>query len=1174
VFCYILLKQFLQILLLSQFIIVLASFLFSQESNLREVKIASPNKEIRLDSLTIFPNSVKVFCGNDLLTLNDYSIDYTFGTFKLLSICGDSLKIKFRVFPINLSKNYQSRDTSIIYNQSKGDRDKFLIQTTDSYADIFGTSGIKKNGSISRGISFGNNQDLSINSTLNLELSGEIAPNLKLMASVSDDNLPIQPQGNTSKLQEFDQVFIQVYNDNFKLIAGDFWISKPKGYFLNYKKRAQGLYGDYSWSKKEKTLWKMQGSGALSKGKFARQIIQGVEGNQGPYRLRGNENEQFIIVLSGTERIFIDGKLINRGQEFDYTIDYNTAEVIFTAKNLITKDSRIVVEFQYSDLTYARSLIQAGTSYTSEKFDFWLNTYSEQDAKNQTIQQDLTLSQKKLLSTIGDSLYLARTQSIDSVGFIENQNLYKLIDSLGIDSVLVFSVNQDSALYRASFTFVGANKGNYIFSNSNALGKIYKFVLPQNGVPQGDYEAARIIITPKQKKFVSAGFSYKIGKKLTIESEVAYSVNDLNTFSKLNSNDDEGYSNRTKLTSLIPFAKKDSVFKWTYKTKTELEILNANFSPIEQYRAVEFDRDWNTRNKNFKGNQLSSSFVNEFEHHKNGSLGVELAQYAIGSDYEAYKSRLFGRWLKSGFSAIWDGSYLTSSSSQIDAKTKIQTNQKNEFLRHRITVAQEFKNVKIGYKDDFERNTFHKQSFLETQSYLFYDKEFSLSNKDFKQTNEADSLSASLVNYKFFYRERLDQRSDSSRLQNAAKAKNLGLNLNINTNVNQRLDLVLNYRQLEISNTKLIQQTPENTLLGRIDFDRKLWKGALNWNTFYEIGSGLELKKEFLYIQVNDGQGIYTWIDYNADGIKDLNEFEIAQFVDQASYIRVFTPSNEYVKTFSNEFNQGFFLKPEKIWVSKTGVLKFISRFSNQSRLRINRKTNNFKSNEVFNPFYGNVRDTSLLSSSSNIHNTLYFNRTSSIFSMDYGYQNSLAKTLLATGFDARAQIYHEINFRLNILRKYSIETSSQIGNKTVNADYTSGRNYDLAYFVIKPSFIIQPSTFFRFSLDTRYSEKKNVDGETSFVNEIGFQMKYNQANKGSFQATFSYLSIKYIGAENSALGFEMLESLKPGDNFKWNAGYQRSVSKNLQISIQYTGRKSETNKTIHSGGMEVRAFF
>lgn len=1132
------------------FLLLSLNFL-AQESGLRFKKIVAGQK-VRLDSLSVYPQSIAVYCGNMPVEPMQYRFDLKSNSLEVFGSCEDSVAVYFRVLPLNLNYIYQKRDTSLIYTQVKGDREKFKIQGTDTYQDIFGTSGITKNGSISRGISFGNNQDLSINSTLNLELSGEIAPNLKILASVTDDNLPIQPEGNTNKLQEFDQVFIQVFNDDFKLIAGDFWLYKPRGYFLNYKKRAQGLFGEYSWSNKADTKWKMQGSGALSKGKFARQVIQGVEGNQGPYRLRGNENEPFIVVLSGTERVYIDGRLLDRGQEYDYTIDYNMAEVIFTAKNFITKDSRIVVEFQYSDLNYARSLVQGNVAYTGKKLDFWLNTYSEQDARNQTIQQDLTNAEKQLLADIGDSLFLARSSSIDSIGFLDNQNLYRLTDSLGIDSVLVFSVNPDSAFFRATFTFVGPNQGNYIFESSNALGKIFRWVAPVNGVPQGDYEAARIIITPKQKQFVSSGVLYRLKPGLSIESEFAYSKNDLNTFSRHNPEDDAGWSNHTKLLSEKPFFKKDSLFLWKYRTRGELEYLNAHFSPIEQYRSVEFDRDWNTRGKNYSGQQLSLSVANELEHHKYGSFGLELGQYSIGQDYRGYRTRLYGKWNRKGFSATWNGSYLNSSGQE-----------KNEFLRHKVQVSQRIKKLKFGYRDDFERNHFRKNGILSTNSYLFYDKEFFVS-----------SLDTAAFTYKLFYRERLDMRSDSTRLSNAAKARTGGVDLSFNPSVNQRLNFILNYRELKITDPELINQKPENSLLGRIDFDQKLWKGSLNWNTFYEIGSGLELKREFLYVQVNDGQGIYTWIDYNADGVKDLNEFEIAQFVDQASYIRVFTPSNEYVKTFSTEFNQGIFFKPEKIWASKTNFLKFMSRFSDQARVRIMRKTNDFESNEVLNPFYGRVRDTSLLSSSSTIRNTLYFNRTSSIFALDYVYQNTAAKTLLATGFDARQQIFHETNLRLNIRKKFSIEGSYQTGSKLVSADYTSGRNYDIRYSLVKPSLIYQPSTSFRFSINGRYSDKKNTGGETSFVNEIGFQTKYNRAKKGSFQAAFAYISIRYNGDQNSALGFEMLESLKPGNNFTWNAGYQHSVSKNLQLSFQYNGRKSEGNKFIHSGGMEVRAFF
>ena len=1126
------------------------------QSSASRIKKIFVTDSVDLDSLSIYPNSFEVYHKDVILPSTAYKLDFTSALFVINNTLNDSLTFKYQVLPLDLSKQYKLRDTSIIYSIQKDNYNLFKIENSYSVEDVFGGSQLNKNGSISRGVSFGNNQDLGINSSLNLELSGNISPDLKILASVSDANIPIQPDGNTNKLQEFDKVFIQIYNDQFKLIAGDFWLSKPKGYFMNYRKRAQGLSVNYIWKTTKENEWSTQTSGALSKGKFNRQVIQGVEANQGPYRLLGAENEPFIIVLSGTEKVFIDGKLLERGQEFDYTIDYNSSEVVFTSRNLITKDTRIVAEFQYSDQNYARSLMQESLVFKSEKLDFWVNMYGEQDAKNQPLQQEISPEQRFSLSQIGDSLDLAKINSIDSVGYFDNQNLYKLIDSLGVDSVLVFSVHPDSAFYRVYFEYVGSGNGDYVLDEYNALGKVYRWVAPVAGVSQGDHVPSRSIITPKKQQMLSSGFKWNYSKNNSIESEWALSNKDLNTFSTLSSNDNIGISNRTRWLNTKQFGESDSTALWTLKSKAEIEYLSASFNPIQQYRAVEFDRDWNTRNKGYQGYQLIGTLGSKLTHKKYGSMAIDAQHFGVGEDYNGNRIYSLGKWKEEGWSAKWDASYLSA-----------QAESQSSFFRHRINLSKNIGPFKLGYKDDHERNIYTGDTNAVNPSYEFFDYQFYVSNHD-----------TSKFEYKIYYRERFDRRIKNTALKKTAKATTAGAELHFNSLKNQKLRLIGGYRSLDVLDTVLMNQNPENSLIGRIEYHFKAWKNALQWSTFYEVGSGLEQKREFLYIQVNSGQGIYTWIDYNEDGIKDLNEFETAQFADQADYIRVFVPSNTYVNTYSNEFNQSFYWRPERIWAKKKGFLGFMSRFSDQARFRVNKKTNSIDDGNVFNPFDNRVADSALISTNAFMRNALFFNRTSSIFAVGYNFQQNQSKTLLASGFDSRSSSYNELNVRWNMTRKFAWVLIGQQGVKQVLADYTSGRDYSIDYQWLKSTLSYQPSTNFRLTLETRGVSKENTisggAGETCKILDIGSTFKYNQTDKGSLQGEFKVLKIDYNGSVNSAIGFEMLEALRPGINYTWTIGYQKTVSKNLQITFQYLGRKSEDTRIIHTGGMEIRAFF
>lgn len=1114
---------------------------------------------LQFDTLSVYQTGFTVKINGTTLPRTTYYLDPVKAKLVLNEPIEGKIALTYEHTPINWNQDFSHKSEDMIISDTATFIDPFIysVSSANPNQDLFGSSKLNKQGSISRGVTVGNAQNLSLQSTLNLQLDGQIAPNLFLKGSISDDNVPFQPEGNTQKLQEFDQVYLQIYNDDFAVIGGDFWLKKPTGYFLNYTKRTQGVsieaYHPMSVLGFEDGDAKHKFSGAFSKGKFSRNIIQGVEGNQGPYRLTGAENETFIVILSGTEKVYLDGKLLTRGQEFDYIIDYNTAEITFTANNLITKDARIIVEFQYSDLNYARSLLAYNGEFKGEKYHSWINVYSEQDAKNQTIQQNLTTEKKLILGAVGDSIFNAFSNSIDSVGYFENRVLYKMVDSLGYDSVLVFTVNPDSAQYQAFFSQVEMGQGDYVFDRFTANGRVYKWVAPVAGEKQGNYAPVQLLIAPQKKQMFTFGTEYHITKNIRSSIEIALSNQDQNTFSKLHAEDNQGIGLKWKWNSNHALSESE---KWTFKTNANFEYNQATFRPIQWFRSVEFDRDWNVRSQPYEGDQYLSNVALNFVGKGAGSIGYNFENFIWGTDYFGVRNNAKVNLRKKGWQFIGDGSWLLS-----------QGLEETSFLRHQIDFSKSFDNLKIGFQDIHETNEkkFADNPVLQNTSYRFYDWKTYISTADSTRNN-----------IELYYRERYDWFSDSVRLNMAAKAQNIGMQTGLTKNPDHVLKLNVNYRRLNVVDSTLFSSQPENTVLSRLEHVLRLWKGTFSATSFYELGSGLELKREFLFIQVNDGQGTHTWIDYNNDGIKDLGEFEIAAFADQGDYIRVFVPTNTYIRTYSNQFNTSVYIRPERIWRSENGIKKVLSRFSNQTVYKINRKTSYENNFELLNPFRYSIADTSLVSIGSSFRNTVYFNKTNAIFGLNYTYQENGSKVLLTNGFDTRLNTFHEVQLRWNISKYFNLRIDNTLGRKKSSSDYASGRDYFIEYFETTPVFSYQPNSAFRIALNSKYSEKENNSeiGEKATIRDIGIDLRYNQLKKGSFSGRFNYINITYNATENSSIAFEMLEGLKTGNNFTWGLTYQRKVAKNLQINFNYNGRKSEDSNTIHSGGMELRAFF
>jgi hypothetical protein len=366
-------------------------------------------------------------------------------------------------------------------------------------------------------------------------------------------------------------------------------------------------------------------------------------------------------------------------------------------------------------------------------------------------------------------------------------------------------------------------------------------------------------------------------------------------------------------------------------------------------------------------------------------------------------------------------------------------------------------------------------------------------------------------------------------------------------------------------------------LVGRVEYNLRLGKGLFTSGTFYEVGSGLELKKEYSYLLVPAGQGQYTWIDYNADGIKQLNEFEIALFPDQATYIRVFTPTDQYIKAYTNQFSQNLMLKPAAIWAGKKGIRKALSYLAEQATYRIDRKTTDTYPEQAYNPFLKSVLDTALVTLNSSFRNSVFFNQNDPVFGIDYNFQDIRGKSLLTTGFETRTNDFNEIRIRWNLNKIYGLIVTSDDGFKSNSSQNFSSRNYNLTYFLTEPKFTIQPSTKFRLTFNYKYAQKINSpeDGpETVFSNTLGAEVKYNIVSKGSINAKLSLIQMRYNGSSESPVAYEMLDGLRAGKNATWTVGYQRTLANNIQISISYDGRQSQGSTTIHTGGASVRAFF
>jgi hypothetical protein len=1122
---------------------------------LRTKKVAIRDS-IVLDSVSLNPSYFRVTTKDSIaLDSSLYTIDYARSTFRLkpsATIASDSLIFNYQVYPSFLTRKYSFYDPQRIVN-STGQLDRlYKVNRASSVNTFVPFEGLNTSGSILRGVSIGNNQNSVLNSELDLQVSGKLNDKVTLRASLQDANIPSQEGGYSQNLDEFDQIFIELFSDNWNIRAGDINLQNSDSYFGRFTKKIQGLSLQGTLNHSEDNATDLFATGALVRGVFTQSNFVGQEGNQGPYKLTGPNGELFVLVISGSERVYVNGIQLERGETEDYIIDYNAGEIRFTSTYPITSEMRIQVEYQFSERRFTRFVAYGGGRFReSETLQLSAHVYSESDAKNQPLQQNLSADQVNVLQQAGDDQTQMVAPSAVADSFSENKVLYRQIQVNGVD-VFEFSTDPDEELFTVRFSLLGANQGDYNISNTNTLQRTFEYVAPINGVPQGSYAPQIQLFAPTLLQIGVVNGAYTPSEKTKLRFEAAGSKNDVNLFSDLDDDDNEAFAGHFEAEHLV--FQKDStstlgVFgKWDY--------IQDNFVNQEGLYNVEFNRDWNLDNQlaNASGFLLlgNQSFLTTGINYQRSKLGAFQYQFEHLDFKESYTGRrhTITANLASG---NLRGNVIASS---------LNTNSNNSTSQ----FSKAYSNLVYGYKKAWVGGKFYTE---DNQRTVKVNDSLTPDSQRFKMYEGYVGIGDSTnVFVEAGYRYRVNDSLRENRITKVNTSNTYFLKSQFIKNDKSNLSLFLNYRTLSYTDN----QEAENSLNSRFLYDQRFAKDIIRWNTVFETNSGTQPQQEFTFVAVDEGQGTHTWNDYNDDGIQQLEEFEIAQFQDESDYIRVLLPNQIFVKTHQNKLSQQLTLNPQQ-WSGQKGLKKFLSLFYNQTNFSIDRRTRRDGENFNLNPF---EKDDNEIGAIINFNNTLFLHRGKQRYTTSYTYVTTQSTNLLSTGLQENELASHQFGFLHKVKESWLLNMKGALGSSESTAINFPTRNFNIDTYEVNPKVSYLFGKQSSISLFYAFEDKKNIIGDTERLEQhnLGIAFALSDAEKVSLTGEIKYIDNSFRGSAFTPVAYQILEGLQPGTNFTWNVIAQKRLTKFLDLNVSYFGRKSNDSNTIHTGNVQLKAFF
>jgi hypothetical protein len=467
--------------------------------------------------------------GTDSLSVNgrtlrrdqDYAMDYAASRAMLAwpLLTGDTVRVYFFRLPFGIAGPVRYLPPALppaaVDSAARADAAAPATAVPDWLAERSG--GIRMWGNKSLAVAVGSGRDLSIEQALQVSISGRVGQNLELNAYLSDQEMPLSTTGSTQELDQLDRVYLQAKAPSWEVTMGDYDLNLDGFRLLGAERQAKGALAGVKLNNLKATAVT-----AVAKGRRATVRFSGQDGIQGPYLLNPGSGSVPPPILPNSERVWLDGQLLRRGEAEDYSMDYAQAKLTFTPRRPVSADSRIMVDYQYAEEEYRRSLTGGDLEVRlAPGLRLGVGYLSDGDDPERPLLQPLDERQRSLLAEAGDDsskLWADGGVPSDSGDYDRDDSVYVYVGPGGG--------------YRVTFTWLGTGQGDYSY---RPLLGYYVYMGPQNG----DYVARIRVPRPelRQAVAVSPRLSWEGGRA---EFEGAWSRSDLNVSSGLDDGDNEG----------------------------------------------------------------------------------------------------------------------------------------------------------------------------------------------------------------------------------------------------------------------------------------------------------------------------------------------------------------------------------------------------------------------------------------------------------------------------------------------------------------------------------------------------------------------------------------------------------------------------------------------------------